>query len=155
MNLKHVQRTSNAVMIIIIAFLGLIVVQVLLFQKAQEANRLSFINRINYITQDIVKSVRKMPQLDVRLLDSSRENHENLKHHIKLIVDSTLAANAIQLKNEFGIYLHEMDTDSDKDTFISDDEDYDEDTGDYGHYVYHDKSDVYNDDDDGTDDIGD
>jgi two-component system phosphate regulon sensor histidine kinase PhoR len=113
MNLKHVQRTSIAVMIIIIAFLGLIVVQVLLFQKAQEANRLSFINRINYITQDIVKSVRKMPQLDVRLLDSSRENHENLKHHIKLIVDSTLAANAIQLKNEFGIYLHEMDTDSD------------------------------------------
>lgn len=112
MNLKHVQRTSIAVMIIIIAFLGLIVVQVLLFRKAQEANRNSFTNRINYITQDIVKSVRKLELLEVRLLDSTRENHEKLKHQIKLIVDSTLAANDIQMKNEFGIYLHEMETDS-------------------------------------------
>jgi hypothetical protein len=35
-----------------------------------------------------------------------------VNHQIKRIVDSTLASNAIQMKNEFGIYPHKMENES-------------------------------------------
>jgi two-component system, OmpR family, phosphate regulon sensor histidine kinase PhoR len=106
MNLKNNQRITMASIIVIVAFLGLILVQVLLFRKAQEANRRSFNNQINYLTQDIAKAVRNLQQLDNLLISKRKESRENITFSIQSIVDSVLKVNTLSLKKEFGIYAH-------------------------------------------------